>query len=108
MEIVIGWFVFSVIAGAIASEKGRSGFGFLLLSLILSPLVGIIWAFGVSKNTNRIEQQQIKDGSRRRCHTCDEAVRVEAIKCRHCGSELAEITNDAGTGWNHWLGFKSS
>jgi hypothetical protein len=40
MEVIILSLVFSVVVGAVASSKGRSGFGFFLLSALLSPLVG--------------------------------------------------------------------
>jgi hypothetical protein len=41
MAIVLGWIVFAVIVGIAASARGRSGFGFFLLSLLLSPVIGI-------------------------------------------------------------------
>lgn len=104
MEIAFFWFIFSCVASAIATNKGRFGFGYFLLSIFLSPLVGIACALAASKNVAYLEQQQINNGSMRRCAYCDEPVRVEAIKCRHCGSELAEIANDHGDGWGYWLG----
>jgi hypothetical protein len=42
MAIVLGWFIFAVIVGVAASSRGRSGFGFFILSLVFSPLIGII------------------------------------------------------------------
>ena len=39
--ILIVWIVLSGVAGAIAGNKGRSGVGFFLLSLILSPLAAL-------------------------------------------------------------------
>lgn len=104
ISIFLFWIIGSIVAAAIAIEKGRSGFGFFLIAVILSPLFGIICAFAAGKNTDYLEQQQINNGSMRRCGSCDEIVRVEAIKCRHCGSELAEIANDHGEGWGYWLG----
>ena len=44
MEIIIIWFGLSVIAGVIASNKGRSGIGFFTLAMFLSPLIGILAA----------------------------------------------------------------
>jgi phosphate/sulfate permease len=49
VEFVVGWIIFSIVAGAIASAKGRSGFGYFLLSLFLSPLVGIILAWALPR-----------------------------------------------------------
>jgi phosphate/sulfate permease len=34
-------------AGIIASAKGRSGFGYFVLSLLLSPLIGFLLAVGM-------------------------------------------------------------
>lgn len=42
MGTVIGWFVLSVLVGFIAESRGRSGPGFFILSVLLSPLIGLI------------------------------------------------------------------
>jgi hypothetical protein len=47
MAIVLGWIVFAVIVGIAASARGRSGFGFFLLSLVLSPLIGILFVLAM-------------------------------------------------------------
>lgn len=44
MEIFLFWVVLSAAAGWIASAKGRNGVGFFFLSLVVSPLVGLIVA----------------------------------------------------------------
>ena len=44
MELFILWIAFSIMAAYIASNKGRSGFGWFMLSLCLSPLIGFIGA----------------------------------------------------------------
>jgi hypothetical protein len=36
--------LFSIIAGLIAARRGRSGVGFFVLSLIVSPLIGALLA----------------------------------------------------------------
>lgn len=41
MEIAIIWFVIAVACGAIASGKGRSGFGWFIIGALLS-LIGLI------------------------------------------------------------------
>jgi hypothetical protein len=41
MEIIL-WLVFSIIIGAIASGKNRSGIGYFFLSVLLSPIIRII------------------------------------------------------------------
>ena len=42
MEIVIAWFFFSILVGAVASSRGQSGFGWFVLSMLLSPLISIL------------------------------------------------------------------
>ena len=42
MEIFIGWFIFSILVGVFASSRGRSGFGYFVVSLLLSSLIGFI------------------------------------------------------------------
>ncbi len=39
---VIGWIVVSIVVGAAATSKGRSFFGYFLLALLLSPLIGFL------------------------------------------------------------------
>lgn len=92
MEIIIGWLVFSLVAAWIASSKGRSGFGVFVLSVLLSPLIGIIVAL-VMQRADKIEATQVVHGGVSRefwkCPFCAEAVRFEALKCKHCGSDLS-------------------
>ena len=44
MELFVLWIAFSIMSAYVASNKGRSGFGFFMLSLIFSPLIGFIGA----------------------------------------------------------------
>jgi ABC-type Mn2+/Zn2+ transport system permease subunit len=39
---VILWILFSVVAGTVARNKGRSFAGFFFLSLLISPVIGLI------------------------------------------------------------------
>lgn len=40
MEPLIIWFVLAIAVGYGASQKGRNGFGWFLVALIFSPLIG--------------------------------------------------------------------
>jgi hypothetical protein len=42
MGIFIGWLIFAFVVAIAASGRSRSGVGWFLLSILLSPLVGLI------------------------------------------------------------------
>ncbi len=44
MIIIVCWIVLATIVGAAAGGRGRSRFGWFVLALILSPLVGVLLA----------------------------------------------------------------
>ena len=74
----ITWLALSIIAGVIASNKGRSGIGFFLLGVILSPLVGIIAALIVAENIDVTEKQKLDTGTGKKCPYCAEIIKPEA------------------------------
>ena len=62
MEIFIGYVFFSIVAGFIASSKGRSGIEFFFLAIFLSPLIGIIAALAARENRSNVEEKKIASG----------------------------------------------
>jgi len=80
--IFIIWLFLCVLVGIFANSKGRSGFGFFLLSVLLSPLLGFIIALIVK------EGKVAKDSSGfRKCPKCAEEIKIQAKICKHCGNE---------------------
>ena len=73
-------------------SRGRSGFGFFLLSVLLSPLIGIIAALVVKANQSAVEDDLLSRGEMKKCPYCAELVRAEASVCRYCGKELTSRT----------------
>ena len=88
MSFVFFWLVFAALVGVFANSKGRSGFGFFLLSLLLSPLIGFIIALIVKPQEKVVEQKVIAQGNSKKCPDCAEIVKIEAKICRHCRHEF--------------------
>ena len=88
---VIVWIVLSILAGVGARNKGRSFAGFFFLSLLLSPLIGLI-AMAVAKRIERPVEEavppapEIVSAAREvACPNCGKP-KMSGSMCQACGS----------------------
>lgn len=93
MEVFVLWLALSIAVAVHASKRGRSGFGWFLFSVILSPLIGFVFLMLVPKvGTASLPLdelgQPITPETHVRCPDCRELVRKDARKCKHCGTPL--------------------
>lgn len=91
MEWVFVWLAASVIIGIIANSKGRTGFGYFVLSLFFTPLlIGVlVLALPRAGKAAIVAGGEVATPDTHvRCPDCRELVRADARKCKHCGTAL--------------------
>ena len=86
MEMIVAWFVGCVIVGAIAVARNRSGFAWFVLALLLSPVLMCLLLIVLRRGDDGLRAYTAE--SHRNCPACAEVVRVDACKCKHCGSAI--------------------
>lgn len=94
MEIAIAIWILCGIAAAITlSNKGRSGCGGFLLGFLLGP-IGLVIALVMKADQGVLDGQQVRSGAARTCPSCAEVVKIEALKCKHCGADLPPMDQE--------------
>jgi hypothetical protein len=86
MEVLIVWLVLSVLVGVWAGGRGRSGFGYFALSIVLSPLIGFLIV--AATGNLKVQANEPSPDTHVRCPDCRELVLRDARKCKHCGTAL--------------------
>lgn len=73
MELIVFWFGFAIVVGVIANNRGRSGIGWFLFSIILSPLLGLILVLALGRPAD-------KRGTAPRANVGDELTKLAALR----------------------------
>jgi hypothetical protein len=79
--VLLLWLLLSVLVAIFASRiKGRSGVGFFLLALFLSPLLAFLVALIVRTD----QWAAARKRGLKQCEHCGRYVPREAVTCRYC------------------------
>jgi len=93
MFFVVGWIVLCFVVAYVARQRGRSGLGLFLLSLFLSPLIGLLVAMALPVRDRTKEREAKRTAlaleDLRTCPVCAEKIQRTAQKCRYCGADQA-------------------
>ena len=92
--IFVFWVALSVAVGVFASSRGRSGVGWFFLSLLISPVLGLLFlAVTRDLSSGATASAGPSEATHVRCPACAEWVFPEAAVCKHCS---AALTPDPG------------
>lgn len=83
MIIALGWLVLAFVVAYAAARRGRSAIGFFFLSLIFSPLIGLLVLLVLPQRTAPEQSSGYLF-----CAACKRPTRADKPNCKHCGAQL--------------------
>lgn len=95
--LLFAWFICAIFCAIVASNKGRSGFGWLIVGAIFG-IFGLLLAVGMpaldqSQRKGLLHLDLHPDRKYRKCPECAETIRSDAKRCRFCGQEFVRVGN---------------
>lgn len=85
--VFVLWLALGIAGATIMGNKGRSAAGGFGLGFLLGP-IGVIIALVMAADRREMELRSLSSGEMRKCPNCAELIRIEARKCRYCGSDV--------------------
>lgn len=87
MEFGFIWFGLALVVGIYAARRGRSGTGWFLLAVLISPLIAGLLCLALGPKASAADAGPSPD-THVKCPDCRELVLRDARKCKHCGCVL--------------------
>lgn len=78
--MILAWIILSFFIAIIGSNRKIGYWGTFFLSLILSPIVGAIFALASERKLNTTNMVK--------CPYCAEYIKKEAVLCKHCNRNV--------------------
>ena len=88
MEFFFFYLGLSILCAILASKRNRSGFGYLILALLISPLLCGLLLLILGQNTDGQPSDTPTPDTHIKCPDCAELILKEAKVCKHCGCRL--------------------
>jgi len=88
--LIFIWIIIPYLIAKAARERGRSFFGFFILCILFTPLVGGLILALMGKNTEQISKDNLKYGITKICPYCANEINFNAKICMFCKKELLE------------------
>lgn len=78
------WVGVSLAIGILAGKRGRGSGTWFVLSMLISPLLaGMLLMLSAN-----LHDDDNNPKTHRKCPACAEMIKREAVKCKHCGSDV--------------------
>jgi hypothetical protein len=87
MEILVMAALIGLVPGAIAQSKGHSFVLWWIYGAMLF-IIALPHSLLLKQNAAGLERKQLSEGMKK-CSSCAEMIKSEAVVCRFCGREVA-------------------
>lgn len=85
------WLICAILVAVAAHGRGHSGYVWLLLAIVLTPLPAALMLLMFADRSDRRRRRDAGRGKEglRLCPFCSEVIRSQALRCRFCLMDLA-------------------